>query len=172
MIEKQDIRVLLVEDNDADARLVRELLAESPRGRFEIVHVHYLSEALEVLKKGDVDVTLLDLSLPDSTGFATITSVYVAAPDVPIVVMSGRDDETITAKAVEEGAQDYLVKGHVDSAALVHSLLFAMERQRILNEKLSTKTDFRWLLVRRWLAAMDAKINAIASAIGAKTSSE
>lgn len=160
-------RVLLVEDNDGDARFVDEMLRESRRGSFDVTHVHYLNEALSELKKGGVDVALLDLSLPDSQGSATVTSVYVAAPDVPIVVMSGTDDESVTAKAVEEGAQDYLVKGHVDSAVLVHSIRFAIERQQILNDKLTATTDFRWLLVRRWLATLDAKVNAIAKAVGA-----
>lgn len=164
---EQRIRVLLVEDNDGDARLVREMLAESRRGDYEVLHVRYLNEALNELKKGGIDVALLDLSLPDSHGSTTITSVYVAAPEVPIVVMSGTDDESITAKAVEEGAQDYLVKGHVDSAVLVHSIRFAIERQQIINEKLSATSDFRWLLIRRWLAALDAKVGAIAKAVGA-----
>jgi DNA-binding response OmpR family regulator len=163
------IHILLVEDNDGDARLVEEMLSENRRSIFDVVHVHYLSEALNELNKGGVDVALLDLSLPDSQGSATVTSVYVAAPGVPIVVMSGTDDESVTAKAVEEGAQDYLVKGHVDSEILAHSIRFAIERQRILNEKLTATTDFRWLLVRRWLAGLDAKVAAIAKAIGVST---
>lgn len=160
------VRILLVEDNEGDARLIREMLAESRQEVFEVVHVRSLSEALSELKKGGIHVVLLDLFLPDSFGLATVMSVYVAAPEVPLVVMSGTDDETLIAKAIEEGAQDYLVKNHINSDVLAHSIRFAVERQRLLNEKLASTTDVRWLLIRRWLATLDAKLDAIAKAVG------
>lgn len=160
------IRILLVEDNFSDARLVQEMLAESREESFEVIHVSLLSDAICKLKKEKMDVVLLDLSLPDSFGLATVTNLYVSAPHVPLIVMSGTDDESLIVQAVEGGAQDYLVKGHFDSEILSHAIRFAIERQRLINEKLASTTDLRWLLVRRWLATLDTKLDAIAQAIG------
>lgn len=124
------VTVLLVEDNQADARLVRELLRDSATTRFDVVHVTRLGDAIQRAGEGGVDVILLDLSLPDAHGIETVTRLHAAAPQLPIVVMSGRDDESLSVDGVREGAQDYLVKGRVDAALLVRALRYAMERQR------------------------------------------
>ena len=119
------VRVLIVEDVQGDARLVREMLSETNTGVYEVIHVGRVSEAVPHLRNGDVDVTLLDLSLPDGLGVDTVIQVYAAAPQIPIIVMSGTDDETVIAGAVEEGAQ-----GILDLLAhrFMHSRLLARQR--------------------------------------------
>lgn len=130
------IKILLVEDNPGDARLVNEMLAEERRrslsSRFDLVHVGCLDDARSTVQNGDpFDIILLDLSLPDQNGLETVSLMHQAAPDMPIVVMSGTNDEVLAVKAVQTGAQDYLVKGHVESYGLVRALRYAIERKRI-----------------------------------------
>jgi signal transduction histidine kinase len=129
------IRALLIEDNPGDARLIREMLRESASGgalRVDLTHVDRLSAGLEKLHDEAVtNVVLLDLSLPDSTGFDTFRSVRTAAPGVAIVVLSGLDDQDLAVRAVQEGAQDYLVKGQVDGGTLLRAMRYAVERQRL-----------------------------------------
>ena len=122
-----DVRVLIVEDNSGDVRLLTEMLADSAR-RFEIQSVSRLQDALERLKKNNIDLVLSDLSLPDSQGMETFRRLHACAPQVPIIVLSGLDDETLAVETVQEGAQDYLVKGHVDSHLLVRAIRYAIRR--------------------------------------------
>jgi signal transduction histidine kinase/DNA-binding response OmpR family regulator len=124
------IRVLLVEDNQGDARLLRELLKETGRSQFDLVHVDRLSEALRVLRAEPFPVILLDLSLPDAHGLDTIGRLRCQAAGVPIVILTGLNDEEIAVRAVEEGAQDYLIKGQVDGHLLARSLRYAIQRHR------------------------------------------
>lgn len=128
------LRVLLVEDNPADARLVRVMLAESGTnghtGEFDVHAVARVSEALARLAGGDWHIVLLDLSLPDARGLEALYQLRAAAPDLPIVIMSGLADEKIAVQAVQEGAQDYLVKGTVEGALLTRAIRYAIERQR------------------------------------------
>ncbi|MBD2089838.1 response regulator [Microcoleus sp. FACHB-1515] len=128
-MEQQFIKVLLVEDNPGDARLLRELLKEVASVQFQIKQVDRLSQGLQALGE-QCDVILLDLSLPDSRGLETFVRLHRRAMAVPIVVVTGLDDETIAIKAVQEGAQDYLVKGEVSSDLLVRSIRYAIERKR------------------------------------------
>ena len=124
------ISVLLVEDNPADTRLVYELLAEKPMGCFDLVTVGRLSAAVTRLRDQHFDVLLLDLSLPDAQGMDTLAEIQAIAPDVPIVVLTGLDDEQVALNAVNAGAQDYLVKGKGDSELLTRALRYAIERKR------------------------------------------
>jgi phosphoserine phosphatase RsbU/P len=128
-------KVLLIEDNAGDARLMQEMLAESGAVPFQLEWVDRLSKGLERLKSGDVHVVLLDLSLPDSQGWDTFSKVQAEAGRVPIVVLSGLDDEELAIKTVQAGAQDYLVKSRVDGHSLVRALRYAIER-RWANEQL------------------------------------
>lgn len=130
MSPRQDepVRVLLVEDNPADARLLRETLRDTSR-QFDIAHVERLSQGLEALDEQRFDIVLLDLSLPDGQGLETFERVHSHAPYVPIVVLSGLSDELLATEAVHRGAQDYLVKGQADAAVLVRSMIYAIERQ-------------------------------------------
>lgn len=130
------IRVLLVEDNPGDARLIREMLSEVREVAFDVQRGDRLSTSLERLAEGGIDVVLLDLSLPDSQGLETFARVSAQAPDVPVVLLTGLDDADLAVKAVREGAQDYLVKGQLDSSLLVRSIRYAVERHRAQVERL------------------------------------
>ncbi|MDB6155840.1 MAG: putative sensor protein [Chthoniobacteraceae bacterium] len=121
------IRVLLIEDNPGDVFLLSEMLRDAPI-RFEIESVSRLSEALDRLDRGGIDVVLSDLSLPDSQGIGTFHRLSVHPARVPIVVLSGLDDESLALQTVEEGAQDYLVKGQLDQPLLVRSIRYAIKR--------------------------------------------
>jgi sigma-B regulation protein RsbU (phosphoserine phosphatase) len=129
------VRILLVEDNPGDARLLRYTLQEAESLRFDLVHAARLSEALERVNDAPADVVLLDLSLPDAHGMETVTRMLRAAPDVPIIVLTGLTDETVAIAAVQAGAQDYLVKGSVDGGTLARAIRYAMERKRLETER-------------------------------------
>lgn len=126
-----ELTILLIEDNPGDVRLIREMLAEARHVRFEVKNADYLSEGLKQLKEETIDGVLLDLSLPDSQGLDTLTKVHSEAPDIPIIVLTGLDDEILGVEAVHQGAQDYLVKGQVDANLLTRTLRHATERKRI-----------------------------------------
>src|SRR5262245_6734411 len=127
MAERQ--RVLLIEDNPGDVRLIREMLSESD-GLFQLDCVGRLSQGLEYLAARGAGVVLLDLSLPDSYGFDTFLRVYAHSPKVPIIVLTGHDDQTVALSAVKTGAQDYLVKGKLDRELLLRSMQYSIERKR------------------------------------------
>jgi diguanylate cyclase (GGDEF)-like protein len=133
-VDNKAIRILLVEDNPADARLIKETLFEAGAALFDLTGTGRLSDALKLLSETRYDIVLLDLSLPDSHGLDTFIKTYEHAPEVPIVVLSGLSDETMSVKAVQGGAQDYLVKGQVSSGLLVRSIRYAIERSRMLIE--------------------------------------
>jgi two-component system, cell cycle sensor histidine kinase and response regulator CckA len=125
------LKVLLVEDNPDDALLLRRMLRNARDVRFELEHADKISAALERIAEGGLDVVLLDLSLPDSQGLDTFFKVHALAPEVPIVVLTGLDNESLAYEAVQEGAQEYLVKGKADSDFLVRSIRYAIERHRM-----------------------------------------
>ncbi len=126
------MRVLLIEDNDDDALMVREMLAAAKQVAFEVECAERLSTGLVSLAAGGVDVVLLDLSLPDSQGLATFDAVYARVPVVPIVVLTGYHDEAFGVQALKAGAQDYLVKGQVEAPLLERSLRYAIERHQLV----------------------------------------
>jgi MinD-like ATPase involved in chromosome partitioning or flagellar assembly/CheY-like chemotaxis protein len=127
---ENEIRVLLIEDNPGDAKLVSIMLAQAKGASFRLETCDRLGTGLERLAKGGLDALLLDLSLPDSHGFETFDRAHAAVPLLPIVLLSSLDDETIALRAVELGAQDYLIKGRVDDHALSRALRFAVQRQK------------------------------------------
>jgi len=133
-------KVLLIEDSLGDARLMQEYLADAPGHPFELEHVETLETGLERLGRENFGLVLLDLSLPDCFGLETFTKTKSCAPEVPIIVLSGRDDEGLAMQTVHEGAQDYLVKGLVDSRLLVRAMRYAMERKRA-EEALAKERD-------------------------------
>jgi diguanylate cyclase (GGDEF)-like protein len=128
MAERQ--RVLLIEDNPGDVRLIREMLSEGEDGLFQLDCVGRLSQGLEYLSTRSTGVVLLDLSLPDSYGFDTFLKVYAHSPKVPIIVLTGNDDQKVALSAVKTGAQDYLVKGKLDRELLLRSMQYSIERKR------------------------------------------
>ncbi len=124
------LRVLLVEDNPGDARLVELLLSEVISPTFDIVRVATLGEAFERVTENDFDVALLDLSLPDASGIDSVNALQSAAPYLPLVVLSGMADEEIALRAIQGGAEDYLVKGLGDGALISRSIRYAIERKK------------------------------------------
>ena len=133
-VEKKALRVLLVEDNAGDARLLREMFSKERAGSFELTHKTRMSEAEIYLARGGVDVVLLDMGLPDGQGIENLRRARAAAPDVVMMVLTGLDDEGLAAEAIKEGAQDYLIKGQIENRALPRALRHAMDRQRLQAE--------------------------------------
>ncbi len=148
-MKNSPIKILMIEDNPADARLIREMLLDSPiKNSFSLTHAMRLKEALERSSKEGFDVVLVDLMLPDSHGIETFTEIYRAMPGEPVVVLTGISDEALAVKAVSGGAQDYLVKGQVDSEMLARSIRYAIERKtavgsakKLLSEPVSEEGD-------------------------------
>jgi PAS domain S-box-containing protein len=126
----ENIKVLLVEDNPGDVFLLQEFLKEVTTVVVDLMPVERLSEALNYLANEIFDVILLDLSLPDSRGLETFVIAHHQAKATPIIVLTGLNDETLAIRAMQEGAQDYLVKGQVTGDLLVRSMRYAIERQR------------------------------------------
>jgi DNA-binding response OmpR family regulator len=128
----QPLNMLLIEDSAAEARLIRELLAEAPQGRVALHHAITLAAGLEILADGGIDLVLLDLSLPDSHGLETLRDVRAQVSRIPVIVLTGSDEEDLALSAVEKGAQDYLVKGQVDGKAILRAARYAIARARTL----------------------------------------
>jgi DNA-binding response OmpR family regulator len=126
----QPQRLLLVEDNPGDAQLVGELLNESERDSFEIVHVPLMAAAVQALRSHPVDVVVLDLRLPDCTGVDAVKAVRNIASQVPIVVLTGTDDEHLAMACIDAGAQDYLPKADVRAQNLRRAIGYAITRIR------------------------------------------
>ena len=128
------ISILLIEDNSGDRRLISEMLAEASTDEtgvaFDIQYADRLQAAIEYLGQNRVEVILLDLGLPDSQGLDTLKRVYAEVPELPIVVLTGLNDELIGVQAVNEGAQDYLIKGQVDTHLLRRTIRYAIERKQ------------------------------------------
>ena len=135
MAERQ-LKVLLIKDNPGDVRLIRQMLVEAKDIVFHLESADSLSAGMEHLTEAWVDLILLDLSLPDSYGIETFHKVYAQASGVPIVVLSGSDDEDLAMNAVQAWAQDYLVKGQVDGHLLARAIQYAIERERGRKERL------------------------------------
>jgi len=128
--------VLLIEDNSGDARLLREILSEEDLHSPELTHVACMREAEKHLAEHEVDIILLDLGLPDAQGMAAVRRARAVAPHIPLVVLTGLDDESLAAQALQEGAQDYLIKGQIASTSgqietrgLLRALRYAIERK-------------------------------------------
>lgn len=131
MSNMKPINILQIEDNPSEVVLMRAMLTEAGAGQFELVSVDRLSEGLRRLAAGNVDLVMLDLGLPDSNGLETFAKVHTQAPQLPIIVLSSLDDESIAMKTVHEGAQDYVVKGeNMDARLLVRTIHYAIERNR------------------------------------------
>ena len=136
-------RLLLVEDNAGDARLLREMISEGGAHGVEWTHVETLAAAEKHLADGEVDLILLDLSLPDAQGLETLRRAKLAAPRIPVVVLSGLDDESLALEALHQGAEDYLVKGQISARELRRSMRHAVEREGLKEEVLAEKGSSR-----------------------------
>jgi diguanylate cyclase len=128
------MRVLVIEDNAGDARLLREMFGNERPGTFVVTHLSLMSDAVIHLAKGEADIVLLDLGLPDAHGLESVRRAHAAAPGIPLIVLTSLDDEALAAEAMKEGAQDYLIKGQIENRALPRALRHAIDRHRIQTE--------------------------------------
>ena len=157
MINSSDsgmIQILLVEDNPAEARLLREALKDVASDRFKVEHAERLGDAFACLGRASFDVVLLDLSLPDAKGLDTLQRMREKAPGLAIVVLSGLNDDVVALQAVQSGAQDYLVKGQADGPLLFRAIRYAIERQRT-EEELHRSHDLLEARVRERTAELE-----------------
>ncbi|HEX9780557.1 MAG TPA: diguanylate cyclase [bacterium] len=127
----EKIRVLLVEDEAADAALLQDALGQAAGAPYDVEWVTRAEEAMEALGRGGVEVVLLDLFLPDSEGLETFVRVSSHAPETPVVVLTMCDDDAVAIEAVRRGAQDFIVKGRLDGATLSRAIRYAIERHRM-----------------------------------------
>jgi len=148
-MDKDKIKVLLVEDDRVDALSVQKMLTGEKDSPFTVEHASRLTKAIELLEKAHFDVVLLDLGLPESIGLETLVQMRERVTHVPIVVLTG-EGETLSIDALQHGAQDYLVKGHINYGTLRRCLLYAIERKKI--------RDSLWIKDR----IIESSINAIA----------
>jgi CheY-like chemotaxis protein len=131
-MDEKTIHILYIEDDHVDFVLMRELLSEEQNWPFSLENAATLGDGLRRLAAGGIDLVLLDLSLPDSHGLTTFTAVKETVRDLPIILMTGLQDEKLALQVVQEGAQDYLVKGEVNTTLLVRAIRYAIEREKLL----------------------------------------
>lgn len=149
----------MVEDNSTDAYIVQQMLRKTVSShRFEWLHVVLIQQALKRLGEENYDIILLDLSLPDGSGLDTVIQIRNKAPHTPIVVMSGYDDESVAVQAVQEGAQDYLVKGQVDGQSIIRSIRYAIERKRTEEELKKHRDHLEELVEERTAELLSANV--------------
>lgn len=153
------MNILLIEDHKPDAVLLRELLRENTKQSFHLVHSERLEEGLARLKQEHFDVALLDLSLPDAFGQDTFGRLHRQAPNLPIIVLTGLDDEDLAITLAQAGAQDYLVKSDLNSGILHRSIHYAIERKRVEEKLRLAATVFESTL--EGILITDAKTNII-----------
>jgi len=145
--------VLLIEDNPGDAELVKAALANEGDAAFQVCCTEALLPGLDRLARGDIDLVLLDLSLPDSHGLDGLNAVRTHAPSIPVVLLTGWDSESLALRAMQSGAQDYLVKGTLQGPALARILQHAIVRQRIQAESSSAEPHVEQAKVLGFLGA-------------------
>jgi diguanylate cyclase (GGDEF)-like protein len=131
LVPRSAIRLLLVEDDAAEAQILREMLDDGSSHTTEVTHVASMREVEKHLANVATDIILLDLRLPDADGLGAVRWARTAAPQVPLVVVTGEEDESLAAEALHEGAQDYLIKGQIDPRGLLRALRYAIERKAI-----------------------------------------
>jgi signal transduction histidine kinase len=181
-VERKAVKVLLVEDNAGDARLLRQMFSKEKAGSFELTHLSRMSEAVAHLARGGVDIVLLDMGLPDGQGIENLRRARAAAPDVAMIVLTGLDDELLAAETVQEGAQDYLMKGQIENRALPRALRHAIERHRmqvetdlIRTQQLRLRDEFLSLVsheLRSPLASIHSFTTAVANGLAGETNPE
>jgi CheY-like chemotaxis protein len=137
------IKVLVIEDNPADAELIEERLSEATRDLFGTERVQSLAEGLERIDRGGIDAILLDLGLPDSQGLDTYTRINAESSGMPVIVLTNVNDEEKAVAAIRQGAQDYLFKGEIDAGLLSRSIRYAIERNREMTMRKEAEKELR-----------------------------
>jgi signal transduction histidine kinase len=149
---KKELSLLLVEDNDGDVKIIKELLKDQTIMAFNITIAGDLADAMEKLSKSIFDIILLDLGLPDSHGYETFSKLIKYYPNAnAIIILTGLDDTEVGLNAIYEGAQDYLVKGSIDTDKLIKSIIYSFERNRLnieLKEQLEAKKNAEGALIK------------------------
>ena len=140
------IRILLIEDNPSDQRLIEEMFRQAQTINCQLISVSHLAAGLQRLEDKNIDVVLLDLSLPDSTGLETLIQLHNQFLDVPVIVLTGLDDSETGLQAVQSGAQDYLIKDEVNSSLLVRAVRYAIERNLIEKKVRKREEEYRSLI--------------------------
>jgi len=148
----EKINILIIDDNKGDVRLIEEKIRDLRNNSFNIIHAVTLSEGIDLYGKMKFDIILLDLSLPNSIGQKTISKMLKEVSNVPVIILTGTDDELLAIEAVRSGAQDYLVKGKINSIILERSIQYAIERHR---------NNTRLKEVTNKLQVSEAKLNAL-----------
>jgi len=167
-LKAEPVRVLLVEDNSGDRRLISEMLAEVSDLAFDVKHADRLQTGMTHLEQNAVEVVLLDLGLPDSQGLETLRKLHAQASGIPIVVLTGLADEMVGVRAVNEGAQDYLIKGQVDGHLLRRTVRYAIERKHAEEKEKRLRTQ---LDLSNRLASLGLMVEGIAHEINNPLSS-
>ena len=142
-MEIRKINILLIEDDPEDVRLLRDALEKSGTGRFELETAGKMADALACLGRGQTDLVLMDLNLPDSSGLDTFKTVHAAARGVPVIILSGVDDETTAVNAVHAGAEDYLVKDRLSPPLVLRAIIYAMERTQAKKAAQTAQEKYR-----------------------------
>jgi len=140
MTEISNQKILLIEDNPGDIRLMKEMLNEMVNFDYHLIHAETLIEGCELIKKHTVILILLDLNLPDSTGKDTFDAVMHYAEQIPVVLVSGMQNVELSLSLIKDGAQDYIVKNDLNSSMLTKSIEFAIERKKLMSQ-LNAKTQ-------------------------------
>jgi response regulator of citrate/malate metabolism len=142
-MDNKNITVLLVEDNPADALLIKYTISEIEWLPVKLVSADSLAKAFTALQEHPIDLILLDLILPDSSGRSTFDKLIAFNNHIPVVILSGINSREIALEAIKEGAQDYLVKGEIDSKLLERTIRYAIERAKLLNAQKKIQQDIR-----------------------------
>ncbi len=148
------LRILIVEDDAVDRKLLERLLAQSALGACEVQNADCLARALELVQDHTFDVILLDLGLPDSQGMDSVVRVQVQTPQTPIIVLSGLDDANVGTQAVQIGVQDYLIKGQVDASLLMRAIRYALERKKAERQLQAAELRYRTIFENSAVAIM------------------
>ncbi|MGE5296942.1 MAG: PAS domain S-box protein [Solirubrobacterales bacterium] len=154
MTPSSPLRLLIIEDDIVDRKLLERLLAQSSLGGCNVCHADRLATALTQLQEHAFDIILLDLGLPDSQGMESVSRLQTHAPHVPIIVLSGLDDENTATQAVQMGVQDYLIKGQVDASLLMRAIRYAMERKKAERQLQATELRYRTIFENSAVAIM------------------